>query len=359
MNKKIIFSAGGTGGHIFPAINLMKYLSKKGYKVILATDNRGSKFLKNYSNFNSYIINTSTPSHKNYIKKFFSFIMIFYSIVRSIFILKKEKPNLIIGFGGYVSFPISYSSKFYNIPLLIYENNLVLGRANKKLLKLSQKILLGLKTPINFPEKYKNKISKVGHILNNEIIAYPYVQKKYDDKKISILVLGGSQGAEVFGRIIPATIQMLKNLGYLIEITQQCTEIQKRSLIQFYNKNEIKNNIFSFSNNILDLISSSDLAISRCGASTSAELVNTFTPFVAVPYPHSMDNHQYLNAKHYEQEGCCWLLEEKNFNSINLFNLILSILKDKKNLEKAREMMKKNYSKDVYIKVTKEIEEFI
>ena len=179
------------------------------------------------------------------------------------------------------------------------------------------------------------------------------------DSQPVLAVLGGSQGAEVFGRIIPSTIKMLKDKGYIIEIIQQCTKEQKNSLVEFYKKNNIQSNIFDFTNNILDLIKSSDLAISRCGASTAAELVNTLTPFIAIPYPHSMDNHQYLNAKYYENKGCCWVIEQDKFNSINLFNLILEIMKDKKKLQNVRESMKKNDSKDVYDKVENAIREFI
>ena len=113
MNKKIIFSGGGTGGHIFPAINLMKHFLDKEYKVLLVTDNRRNNFIKSRSEFKSYILNSSTPTNKNLFKKFFSFFFILYSTLKSIIILKKEKPDLIIGFGGYVSFPISFSSKFY------------------------------------------------------------------------------------------------------------------------------------------------------------------------------------------------------------------------------------------------------
>jgi len=359
MTKKIIFSSGGTGGHIFPAINLMRHFSKKGYDVLLVTDIRGNTFLKNQAQFRSCIISTDTPSNKSFFRKIFSLIVIFFSIVRSILILKKEKPDLIIGFGGYVSFPISFSSKFYNIPLVIYENNLVLGRTNKNLLSLSKKILLGTKMPINFPEKYKSKVYQVGNILREEIINHSVVEKKNSNKAFSILVLGGSQGAEIFGKIIPSTIKMLNDKGHTIEIKQQCIKQQKNSLIEFYKINNIKSNIFDFTNNILDLIKSSDLAISRCGASTTAELVNTLTPFIAVPYPHSMDNHQYLNAKYYESRGCCWVVEQDKFSSTNLFNLILKIIEDKKKLENVRESMKKNDSKDVYDKVENAIKEFI
>ena len=110
MTKKIIFSTGGTGGHIFPAINLMKHFFEKGYKVLLVTDARGNSFIKNYSEFKSYILKSGTLTNKNFFKKFLSFFVIFYSIIRSIIILKKEKPDLIFGFGGYVSFPICFTS---------------------------------------------------------------------------------------------------------------------------------------------------------------------------------------------------------------------------------------------------------
>ena len=157
--KTVVIATGGTGGHIFPAINLMKYFSNQGYDVLLVTDIRGDIFLKNYPGFKSCIISTSTPSNKSFFKKIFSFIIIFFSVIRSIIILRREKPDLIIGFGGYVSFPISFSSKFYNTPLVIYENNLILGRTNRNLLSLSKKLLLGTEMPINFPEKYKSKNS--------------------------------------------------------------------------------------------------------------------------------------------------------------------------------------------------------
>ena len=172
-------------------------------------------------------------------------------------------------------------------------------------------------------------------------------------------MLGGSQGAEIFGSVIPQVIQKLKEEGHLIEINQQCTSRQKSKMVDFYNKNKIKNYIFEFEKNIFKLILSSDLAITRCGASTTAELVYALTPFIAVPYPHSIDNHQYLNAKYYEKLGYCWTMEENYFSSTNLFNLVIEILKDKKKLENISENMRKNKNENVYTKIEKVIEKFI
>ena len=104
---------------------------------------------------------------------------------------------------------------------------------------------------------------------------------------------------------------------------------------------------------------SSSLAITRCGASTTAELVHTLTPFVAVPIPNSIDNHQYLNAKYYKNKGCCWILEQKDFNAENLFNLIIEKIENKNKLENVRNNMKKNYNNEVYSNIENKIKEFI
>ena len=358
MNKKIIFTTGGTGGHIFPAINLMKHFIEKGYEVLLVTDERGKIFAKNYSEISLYVLKTGTPTNKNFFEKILSYFIIFFSIIRSIMILKKEKPDLVMGFGGYVSFPICIASKFFKLPLVTYESNLVLGRANKYLLSFSKKVLVANSLIRNFPKKYENKIHKVGSILDKNIINFS-LEKKINNNIFAILVLGGSQGAEIFGKVIPPVIKKIKGEGHSVEIFQQCTKEQKNFINDYYSKNNIKNYVFEFEKDILKLILSSNLVITRSGASTTSELVHTFTPFVAVPLPNSIDNHQYLNAKHYKDKGCCWLLEQDNFNSENLFNLIIETIKDKTKLSNMSENMKKNSNSNVYFDIENSIGEFI
>ena len=152
---------------------------------------------------------------------------------------------------------------------------------------------------------------------------------------------------------------MVKEKGYNININQQCKKNQKDSIIDYYKKKNIKNYIFQFEKNILDLILSSDLVITRCGASAIAELVFTHTPFIAVPLKNSIDNHQYLNAKYYEEKGCCWIIEENDFNTKNLFNLVIEIIRDKKKLQIKRENMKKIYTDNVYSIIDTKIKEII
>ena len=359
MTKKIIFSGGGTGGHIFPAINLMKHFYEKKYEVLLVTDNRGSNFIKNYSEFKLYILKTGTPTNRNLIKKIFSYFLIFYSILKSIIMLKKEKPDLIFGFGGYVSFTICFESRFLYLHLIIYENNMILGRANKYLVSISKKILLAKQINENFSREHRSKTFEVGSILNKDIINYSRNKKNNNENIFSILILGGSQGAEVFGKVVPEVIKMIKEKGHEITVYQQCILNQKDIISNFYNKHKIKNYVFEFDKNILKFILSSSLAITRCGASTTAELVHTFTPFIAVPLPNSIDNHQYLNAKYYETRGCCWLLEQNNFNIKNLYDLIIEAITNKEKMKNIRLNMEKNYTKDVYSNIENQIKEFI
>jgi len=359
MNKKIIFTTGGTGGHIFPAINLMKHFFEKGYKVVLVTDRRGKIFLENKSEFKSYVFTTGTPTNKNLYRKILSFIIIFFSLIKSIFILTKEKPNLILGFGGYVSFPISFMSKFFNLPLIIYENNMILGRANKYLSSFSKKILISRKEIINLPDRYKNKTYDVGAILDKKIFNILNLKKDIDKKKLSILVLGGSQGAEIFGTIIPAVIKNIKKQGHEVDIAQQCVLNQKKSVENFYKENDIENYIFEFDKNILKLMASADLAITRCGASATAELTHILTPFIAVPLPHSIDNHQYLNAKYYEKRGCCLFLDQKDFDANNLFNLITKIIENNNKLDEIKKNMRNYRNENVYQDIENQIKKYI
>ena len=107
------------------------------------------------------------------------------------------------------------------------------------------------------------------------------------------------------------------------------------------------------------MFAKTDLAISRCGASTTAELSYTQTPFIAVPYPLALDNHQYLNAKYYKEKKYCWILEQENFDSDNLFNLIMEILQDRNNLKNISLKMKKNNDKKTFENIKKIIEIYL
>jgi len=353
MKKKIVFCAGGTGGHIIPALSLLNYFQKNEFNVFFITDKRGSRFLD--KNFNFFkILNVSSPFEKGLKKKFFSIIKLIFSFIISFQILFKEKPDIIFGLGGYLSFPFCLAAKMVGIKVLIYEQNLVLGKTNKILLILCEKIFLNSNNIINFNEKYKKKSVVIGNLVREEIKKYYSNEKKKLSDTKTIIILGGSQGAFIFADIIPKAIYALKKKNYKIKIIHQAMPEHVEKLENFYNQHDIDNHVFSFNKNILEFMSKSDLAISRCGASTLGELAYLKIPFIAIPYPYATDNHQYENALFYEKEGFCNLLKQKDLNLESLNDLLIKMLNNDSNFEKNN--IFKNQSDQVLPSIKKEIE---
>ena len=137
--NKIIIATGGTGGHVFPAYSLAKHFLENKINVEIISDKRGLKYLQNYNDIKVIKINSSTIFKKNIIQMLLSTFIIFYSVLRSLFFLLKDRPNLVFGMGGYSSFPVCIAAKILRIPFIIYENNLYIGKANKYLLPYAKK----------------------------------------------------------------------------------------------------------------------------------------------------------------------------------------------------------------------------
>ena len=218
--------------------------------------------------------------------------------------------------GGYSSFPICVAAKILKIKFIIYENNLVIGKANKYLSSFAEKIFVSYKDLEGISDKNK-KIIVIGNIIREEILNFDFnndTKSKFDT--INILVLGGSQGAKIFAEELPKIFKKIKESGVPIRVFQQCQLKQSEKLSNFYIKENIKFEIFNFTDKITDYYLKSNLVITRSGASALGELINVKIPFIAIPLPTSADNHQYKNAKYYEKKGMCYFLEEKNFRSI-------------------------------------------
>ena len=359
--KKILIATGGTGGHVFPAYSLANYLIKNNYDVELTVDRRGLKYLKDYKNLNLIKISSSPLIKKNIFQFLFSIFIILFSILKSLIFLLFNRPSIVLGMGGYSSFPICIASAILRVKFVIYENNLIIGKANKYLLPFVKKIFVSYKDLEGIPEKYSNKIFEVGNIVREEIINSKMKNtqnNKFDD--IKILVLGGSQAAKVFADKLPQIFEKLKNSEIPIKIYQQCQKIQNEQLSEFYKKAKIDYKIFNFTNKITEYYFKANLVITRSGASVLGELINIKIPFITIPLPTSAENHQLKNAIYYEKKGFGYLLAEKDIND-QLYDLIKSIFKDKslvRNiLVNQNQYSDKNIFKNININIEKIINE--
>ena len=353
---KILIAAGGTGGHVFPGSNLAAFLIKKNYSVKLALDKRGYKYLDNLKKFDISILPSSPLESKNFFKLLKSFILVSYSVVRSLVFLMLNRPTLIFGMGGYASFPICFAANLLRIKFIIYENNLILGKANKYLLPFAQNIIVSSKNLEGISNKYNNKIIEIGNIIKKNIIDYSRIKKnKLNFTKLNILILGGSQAAKVFAESLPNIfLQCSKNL-IPIKIYQHCLPSQNENLKLFYEKHKIEFEIFNFKNDLIEYFTKVNLAITRSGSSVLAELTNANIPFISVPLPSSADNHQLKNAIYYQNKNYSFLIEEKDLND-KLFYLIKDIYENNTLINKIFQNQRQHSDKNVYDNINQLIE---
>ncbi len=323
MKQKILISTGGSGGHVVPATILYEHL-KDQFHVSMSTDHRGMKFLDK-NKYNLEIFNIA-PISKNIFLLPFHFFLVVYLVIKSIFFLRRKEINTLISTGGYMSLPLCLASKILDIKLFLFEPNMVLGRSNKFFIKSCEKIFCYSAKIKNFPDKYINKIEVIPALLRKKF----YDIKKADgiNGHVNLLVIGGSQGAKIFDKLIKSSIIELSK-KYSLKIYQQTNLVNFEALKKFYKNNNIDYKLFDFNEDIANLMSQSNICLTRAGASTLAELVFLNLPCVAIPLPTSKDNHQFENAFFYKEIGCNWILNQSEINDETITKKLVNIIDNK------------------------------
>tara|TARA_B110001450_G_scaffold73427_1_gene69722 strand:+ start:44 stop:1114 length:1071 start_codon:yes stop_codon:yes gene_type:complete len=323
MIRRVLISTGGSGGHVVPATILYEHL-KNQFHVSMSTDYRGMKFL-DIDKYKLEIFNI-TPISKNIFLLPFQFFLTIHLIIKSIFFLRKRKIDVLISTGGYMSLPLCLASKILNIKLFLFEPNMVLGRSNKFFIKSCEKVFCYSNKIKNFPNKYISKIKVIPALLRKKF--YGVKKANSINKNINLLIIGGSQGARIFDTLIKSSIIKLSK-KYSLKIYQQTSSVNFEELKRFYKDNNIDCELFDFNEDISNLMSSSNICITRAGASTLAELIFLNLPCVAIPLPTSKDNHQYENAFFYNQIGCNWILNQNEINDETVVNKLVNIIDNK------------------------------
>ncbi|MFL2675363.1 MAG: UDP-N-acetylglucosamine--N-acetylmuramyl-(pentapeptide) pyrophosphoryl-undecaprenol N-acetylglucosamine transferase [Alphaproteobacteria bacterium] len=312
-NKNIFLVAGGTGGHLFPAVAVAQRDKTKNF--IFVVDTRVEKILKKYKVKNFVV--SSSKFNKNIFRLILAVFKILYGTFQSVLLLKKYRPKLVVGFGGYTSIPTILAAKIFNIQTLIHEQNAVMGKTNRLLSKISNK------TAISFNS---TKYAKKDAIFTGVPIRV-FKKKKIKKDKKRVLVLGGSQGAKIFSQIIPKVLigikqEYLKNLM----IVQQTRKEDKTILESTYNKLNVKCTVKEFFDDVQNEIYNSDIVIARCGASTLAEIEYCKKFSLLFPLPTAMDDHQLENAKQFKKKNDCQIYNQNNIPYSKLRELLKSQL---------------------------------
>lgn len=340
----VVLAAGGTGGHVFPAEALAQELSDRGCRLVLITDRRGGELGGRLGELETHRVRAGGIAGKGPVARVRSAGEIAFGTLQARQLLKRLKPSVVVGFGGYASVPTMLAATYSSVSTAIHEQNAVLGRANRLLASKVQKIATSYEKVSHIPVTAVARTVYTGMPVRAAVkglrgTPYPALSEQTD---FNILVFGGSQGASVFSQVVPQAIERLeKSHRERLNIVQQCRPEDYNELRANYDRLGLPAEIASFFRDIPQRIAASHLLISRSGASTVAEVTAIGRPAILVPYPHAIDDHQAANAHALDEVGGGWLIPDEAFTAESLAHRLRTLLNMPRSLQNAAEAAKR------------------
>lgn len=309
MKNYIILSTGGTGGHVYPALSLAAELRKQGYVTDLVTDTRGAAYQQ--SECFDHVTILKLPKANGVLGKVRQALSIGCYSLKLSYQFMKNKPSLVVGFGGYTSAPVVLAAFLLGINIVIHEQNAVLGRVNRFMGRFARKVALGM--PVTQHSEGLD-CEFVGNPVRQSILEAPQHRVKSD--YINLFVFGGSQGADLFARTIPQAIAMLpESLQIKLKIVHQVRdEIHSQTLSAYDLTKANIETLQPFFSDMPQQLADADLIICRAGAMTVTEISVVGRAALFIPLRIAMDNHQYWNVKPIVDAGAAEMVLEKELS---------------------------------------------
>lgn len=339
----IAVTSGGTGGHMFPAVALSKALVRRGAKVLFFTDARAARYTDGVDGVQTIILPAGGIAGKGIKGRLMGAARLGLGTLKARSMIKKAKPAVVIGFGGYASIPATMSAKWLGIPFAIHEQNAVLGRANRLVAGAAKRIATSFPTVTLIDSNDQNKVIWTGNPVRAEVAAL--ANSTYDvpteDGPIKLLITGGSQGARVLSEILPtALVNLPEGIRTRLAVTQQARDEDINAVRKTYDGSGIDVTLASFIDDIPERLRDCHLVIARSGASTVAELTAAGRPGLLVPLPHAIDDHQRFNAQQVEDAGGAWLMPQDRFSSETVTDRLAKLLRNPAALTRAAKAAK-------------------
>ena len=311
--NKIVLTAGGTGGHMFPALALAQSLVEQGRQVTLVTDQRGAKYVKQPQGVVVKVLDFSKLGKAGIAGKLLGMPQLLARFLETWLWIRKEKPDTVVGFGGYPAFPLLLSAVLSRRSISLHEQNGVMGRVNRMFIPWATHVGISFPGTTRIKAKYQHKVRLTGLPVRDSIkqaaqTAYALPKK---GERFRILVLGGSQGSGILSEIVPAALAKLSGeLQQQLHVVQQCRKDDMTATKKAYKALKVTSKLAEFIQDIGPELAKAHLVITRAGASTTAELLAVGRPAIFIPYPLAMDDHQTANAKYAQSTGLGWLLPQ-------------------------------------------------
>ncbi|XXQ68581.1 undecaprenyldiphospho-muramoylpentapeptide beta-N-acetylglucosaminyltransferase [Neisseriaceae bacterium B1] len=324
--KTILLMAGGTGGHIFPALAVAHALQQRGHKVVwLGSENSMEARL-----VPQYGITLETVAMKglrgNGLKRKLVMPFMVMKAVKAVkAMLIKHQVDVVVGFGGFVTFPGGLAAKMSGVPIVVHEQNAVAGMANKQLAKWAAKVLYA------FPQAFENadKSGLVGNPVRADIAALPEPVERFTERSgsLKITVVGGSLGAKAFNEMLPKALALLPE-NQRPHVTHQTGRGNLEGVQAAYAAQGVAVECVEFIHDMTAVYRDSDVLICRAGALTIAELAAAGTGALLVPFPHAVDDHQTANARYLVAAQAGLLLPQAQLQPENLADILANLTRE-------------------------------
>ena len=324
--KTLMVMAGGTGGHVYPAMAVADYLVQQGWKIVwLCTENGMENRLIENKGYQKAMITMQGVRGKGLKGWLMLPFRLLNAFSQAHFAIKQYQPNVVLGMGGFAAFPGGVMARVLGKPLVIHEQNSVAGLTNKVL------ALFATKTLAAFPSAFKNKanVSLVGNPVRADIAAIEAPQVRFEARQgaLRLLVVGGSLGAQALNDTIPKALALLAGLQRPI-VVHQAGEKHLASLQKNYQLANVEGDAKAFIADMASMYAWADIVICRAGALTVAELSAAGVASVLVPFPHAVDDHQTHNAHYLSAAGAATLIAQTDFTVARVADLLQQMTRE-------------------------------
>ncbi|MEH7829684.1 UDP-N-acetylglucosamine--N-acetylmuramyl-(pentapeptide) pyrophosphoryl-undecaprenol N-acetylglucosamine transferase [Gemmobacter denitrificans] len=322
----VMIAAGGTGGHMFPAQALAEAMIARGWRVKLSTDARGARYAGGFPpEVQIDEVSSATFARGGALAKLAVPFRIAGGVIAAVAAMLRDRPEVVVGFGGYPSIPAIAGATVLRLPRMIHEQNGVLGRVNRLFARRVQAVACGT-WPTALPEGVEG--IHTGNPVRGAVLdraAAPYIPP--GDYPMSVVVIGGSQGARILSEVVPAAIAALpENLRRNLRIAHQARAEDLPSVVQAYDSAGISADVQPFFTDIPRRLSEAQLVISRSGASSIADISVIGRPAILVPFAAATADHQTANARGLVSAEAAILIPESTLDPATLSAQMAAVL---------------------------------
>ncbi|MCX7089266.1 MAG: undecaprenyldiphospho-muramoylpentapeptide beta-N-acetylglucosaminyltransferase [Methylococcales bacterium] len=341
MAQRIVIMAGGTGGHVFPALAVAHYLREQGWQVTWLGTQQGleSRVIPEQGIEIDWL-SVAGVRGKGFFAKFTAAFMVLKACAQACSILRRRQPHVVLGMGGFVAGPGGLMAKLLGIPLVIHEQNKVPGTTNRLLAKMTRNVLAAFEGSFNPTVKAQY----TGNPLRKELTHLAKKEAWQGVRQCRVLIIGGSQGAAILNTTVPAALAQLPEVA----IRHQTGRAMLTEVEQQYQQLGVSAEVSDFIHDMRAAYEWADIIICRAGAMTISEVAAAGLPAILIPLPNAIDDHQVANARVLADAGGAIILLQQNLNSSNL-------LRDIKQVQDNSVIMSNNAKKVARLDATQQV----